>query len=80
MRLTTRLLVLTAGGALALLAAACSSSQQSADGAYADPTTRALSDPMNYSPNMDNPDISGGGVGDYHSQSMQKDVDHVLNP
>jgi hypothetical protein len=71
------LIVLLAACGLAL-AAACSSNKQPED----DPTTRALGDPMNYSPNadQDNPDISGGGLTDFHGQAFKKDMDHVLNP
>jgi hypothetical protein len=44
-----------------------------------DPTTRALSDPMNYSPNQDD-DITGGGLTDFNKDAFKKDMDHVLNP
>jgi hypothetical protein len=63
-----------AAGVLAL-AAGCSSSTTPRD----DPTTRALGDPMNYSPNGDQ-DISGGGLTDFHGDAFKKDMDHVLNP
>ena len=47
----------------------------------ADPTTRALADPMNYSPNMDSPDTAIGGNSDsFDKAGFQRDVDHVLNP
>ena len=45
-----------------------------------DPTTRALSDPMNYSPNQDDQDITGGGLTDFNHDAFKKDMDHVLNP
>jgi hypothetical protein len=51
-----------------------------ADNPQSDPTTRALSDPMGYSPRFQDPDISGGGISDFHSDSFKKDMDHVLNP
>jgi hypothetical protein len=47
------------------------------------PTTRptsALNDPMDYKPNMDDTNISGGKVGEYDREGMRRDVDHVLNP
>jgi hypothetical protein len=40
----------------------------------------ALADPFGYSPNMDQPDISGGDLGHYDRAGMKKDIDHVLNP
>jgi len=40
---------------------------------------RALKDPMDYSPNMDQ-DISGGGIGQMDRKAMKKDIDDVLNP
>ena len=43
-------------------------------------TDRALNDPFNYQPKMDKPDISGGGIGSFDKDGMQKDLDHVLNP
>jgi hypothetical protein len=57
------------------LAAGCSSTPEKRD----DPTTRAMNDPMNYSPNTDQ-DISGGGISDFHGDAFKKDMDHVLNP
>jgi hypothetical protein len=70
-------LVLSAcvAGALAL-AAGCSSSTPSE---RYDPTTQALNDPMNYSPDKDE-DISGGGLTEFHGDAFKKDMDHVLNP
>jgi hypothetical protein len=67
-------LVILAVGALGGLAA-CSMSGGPED----DPTTRALGDPMNYSPG-NNDDISGGGLTDFHGDAFKKDMDHVLNP
>jgi hypothetical protein len=68
------LAVALVAGVLAL-AAGCSSSTRKQD----DSTTRALNDPMNYSPNGDQ-DVSGGGISDFHSDAFKKDMDHVLNP
>ncbi len=69
------LLIMSAAGAMAL-AAGCSSSKSSGEG---DPTTQALNDPMNYSPDKDE-DISGGGLTEFHGDAFKKDMDHVLNP
>ena len=65
----------TLAGAL-VLAAGCSSSPPAPKD---DPTTRALNDPMNYSPNGDQ-DVSGGGITEFHGDAFKKDMDHVLNP
>jgi hypothetical protein len=65
---------IAAAGLLAV-AAGCSSSPRHED----DPTTRALNDPMNYSPDKDD-DISGGGLTAFHGDAFKKDMDHVLNP
>ncbi len=74
-------LLITTAGAVMLGTAifggvGCSSDSSSAKD---DPTTRALSDPMNYSPSQ-NEDISGGGLTDFHGDAFKKDMDHVLNP
>ena len=53
-----------------------SNSSGSAD----DPTTRAMSDPMNYSPPDQDQNISGGGISNFDSDAFKKDMDHVLNP
>jgi len=44
-----------------------------------DPTTRAMADPMQYSP-PDDTDISGGGITNFDSKAFHKDMDHVVNP
>jgi hypothetical protein len=44
-----------------------------------DPTTRAMANPMQYSP-PDDSDISGGGLTNFDSKAFHKDMDHVLNP
>jgi hypothetical protein len=64
-----------AAGTLAVAAGCASSASKPED----DPTTRALGDPMNYSPNKED-DISGGGISDFHGDAFKKDMDHVLNP
>jgi hypothetical protein len=43
-------------------------------------TDKALADPFGYSPDFDRTDISGGGIGSYDKEGMNRDVDHVLNP
>jgi hypothetical protein len=70
--------LLIASAAAGLLGAAgCSTdSTMSQD----DPTTRAMSDPMNYSPSQDDQDISGGGLTDFNHDAFKKDMNHVLNP
>jgi hypothetical protein len=39
---------------------------------------KALNDPMNYSPDMKNTDIMGGGVGTYDPNAMKRDLDDVF--
>jgi hypothetical protein len=82
MKRVLTLLIALAGmamlGAAVLGGAGCSSDSSSLS--QEDPTTRALSDPMNYSPSQEDPDISGGGVSDFHGDAFKKDMDHVLNP
>jgi hypothetical protein len=65
---------------LAMCAGCASNSQFSDDDSTpGDPTTRAMSDPMGYSPS-EHEDISGGGLTDYNSDGFKKDMNHVLNP
>jgi hypothetical protein len=68
----------------AILAAGCASSQPAPQAQSSSPFTadqqKALADPMHYSPNMDNTDITGGDIGHYDSQAMQRDVDDFWNP
>jgi len=54
---------------------ACSSNSDTSD-----PTTRALNDPMNYKPAVDNGSVTGGGISDFDQKEFQKDVDHAVNP
>jgi hypothetical protein len=71
------LLGLAAAG-LSILAA-CGADPQ--DSSQSDPTTRALSDPMGYSPNFDNTGVTDGkGIADRDPQGLKRDVNHVLNP
>jgi hypothetical protein len=63
--------------ALAVLAVGCTMDSESDRD---DPTTRALSDPMNYSPSDQDQDVSGGGLTNFDSHAFKKDMDHVLNP
>ena len=58
--------------------AACSADSQSAE---SDPTTRALADPMGYSPDFDNASVTDGkGISDVDSPGLKRDVNHVVNP
>lgn len=46
-----------------------------------DPRDQALKDPMNYNPaGSEWPDISGGGILNYDSKAVGKDIDHVFSP
>jgi hypothetical protein len=71
------IMLVASAGAMMIGAAGCSSDSQPENG---DPTTRAMSDPMNYSPGHEDEDISGGGLSDFHGDAFKKDMDHVLNP
>jgi hypothetical protein len=71
------ILLIAFAGAGMICAAGCSSDAPSNNG---DPTTQAMSDPMNYSPGHEDEDISGGGMTDFHGDAFKKDMDHVLNP
>jgi hypothetical protein len=64
--------------AAGMMVSACStnSSETSMD----DRQAKALKDPFHYSPGDDIPDISGGGIGNFDSKAMGRDLDHVLNP
>jgi len=42
--------------------------------------SKALSDPMNYTPDMQNADVMGGGVADYNDKAMQQDINEVVDP
>ena len=46
----------------------------------ADRTDKAIADPFGYSPNFDRTDISGGGIGSFDKDGMNRDLNHVLNP
>jgi hypothetical protein len=81
--MTTRLMALAMASvaAMLVLAAGCSSDSQlpDDDSLLGDPTTRAMSDPMGYSPS-EHEDISGGGLTDFNNDAFKKDMNHVLNP
>jgi len=53
---------------------------QSASTTQSTPRDRALNDPMNYRPSWDDTNISGGGIMDYDSKGMKRDINGVLNP
>ncbi len=40
----------------------------------------ALRDPFNYSPDIGQSDISGGGLTEFDKDGFKKDVDRVFNP
>jgi|HubBroStandDraft_1064217.scaffolds.fasta_scaffold389284_2 hypothetical protein len=67
------------GAAGLLILAACDSNSQNSS--QSDPTTRALSDPMGYSPNFDDTGVTDEkGMADSDPQGLKRDMDHVLNP
>ncbi len=41
---------------------------------------KALRDPFNYSPEFENTDISGGRLGDFDEEGMQRDLKNVFDP
>jgi hypothetical protein len=41
---------------------------------------RARSDPMNYQPGSEWPDVSGGGLGQFDKKGFKQDLNNVLNP
>jgi hypothetical protein len=45
-----------------------------------DPSTEPMADPMNYKPNFDDTDISGGDTANFDSKAFKRDVNHVFNP
>jgi hypothetical protein len=76
---TWRIALIGTGMAGLLSLAACQSDSQ--ENTESDPTTRALADPMGYSPNFDNDSVTGGKTGtDADSQGLKKDLNNVLNP
>jgi hypothetical protein len=76
-----RWITLACMAAMLVMLAACSSDLLSSDDEYipGDPTTRAMADPMGYSP-AEHEDIAGGGLTDFNSDAFKKDMNHVLNP
>jgi hypothetical protein len=70
---------LCAGGLLLALAGCAATDASDRDDMYNKPN-KALNDPFGYSPDMSDTDISGGGIGDYDSKGMQRDVDNAANP
>jgi hypothetical protein len=73
--MSNRLIYMTIATLMLAVAACSSNSHEPQD----DPTTRALSDPMNYSP-RDNDPITGGNLTDFNHNAFKKDMDHVANP
>jgi hypothetical protein len=41
---------------------------------------QAMKHPLDYSPFQENPDISGGDVGEYNPKSLGKDLHDFFNP
>jgi hypothetical protein len=62
----------------------------SSDNDGGQPTTRpasvrdrqdaALRDPFGYKSDVDQYDVSGGGIGEFDRDAMKRDIDHVFNP
>ena len=44
------------------------------------PGDAVLRDPFGYKPSMDEPNISGGGIGHYDDKAMKKDLKSVFDP
>jgi hypothetical protein len=78
MRHATRLISAAGLISAAMFVSACSTttSETSID----DRQAKALKDPFHYAPGDDIPDISGGGINNYDSKAMGRDLNHVLNP
>lgn len=73
-------LLVAAGGVAALAGLGGCQDSSTAPESISDRQDSMLKNPMNYSLKWDTPDISGGGITDYHSQAMQKDLNDVFNP
>jgi hypothetical protein len=65
--------------AILFCACGCSSTSDTATAVSAD-QDKALKDPMHYSPTMDNTDITGGGIGSYNNDAMNRDLNDLFNP
>jgi type IV pilus biogenesis protein CpaD/CtpE len=64
--------------ASAAVAGLCGCAAQDASTSVSARQDKALNDPMNYSPDMKNTDIMGGGVGTYDPNAMKRDLDDVF--
>jgi hypothetical protein len=73
-------LMVAAGGMVALAGLSGCQDSSAAPESISDRQDSMLKNPMNYSLKWDTPDISGGGITEYHSQAMQKDLNDVFNP
>jgi hypothetical protein len=71
------IVVVVVAGGLAL--GGCAQGPSQAD-MSAEHQQQALNDPMNYSPNMDNTDITGGDTGSYDGKALQRDINDFWNP
>jgi hypothetical protein len=77
-------LVFTFGGAVLVTAmAGCNNGESkptTRPARLADRTDAALADPFGYSPKFDRTDISGGELGHYDKDGVNRDLNHVFNP
>jgi type IV pilus biogenesis protein CpaD/CtpE len=64
--------------ASAAAAGVCGCAAQDTSSSVSAGQDKALNDPMNYSPDMKNTDIMGGGVGTYDPNAMKRDLDDVF--
>jgi hypothetical protein len=79
---TSRLVILSA---LCLVPAAlcltgCQETTASTQQTLSDKENQALKDPMDYNVGWTDPDISGGGLSDFHKDTFNKNLNDVLNP
>lgn len=64
---------------LAALAIGCASEPRAAEEAdWNDSQQRALDDPMNYRPEMNRSNITGGKIHEFDRQGFKRDVDSLL--
>ena len=85
MKYAGRLTLLGCLGAAALLlvTAGCAQSDSSNRDDMSDmynQQSKALADPFNYSPDMSDTDISGGGTSNFDSKGFDKDANDLANP
>ena len=68
--------------AVAVVAAGCAAPAKptTRPAKLSDRTDKAIADPFGYSPSFDRTDISGGDIGSFDKEGMNRDLNHVLNP